>query len=209
MRTPSRGLYVLTPDDLADDALLGAVGAAIDGGAVMVQYRQKGLAPDISHARATRLLDLCRRRGVPLIINDDCALAQRIGADGVHVGRDDSDVSAARAALGADAIIGASCYDSLERAHQAAAAGASYVAFGSVFPSPTKPAAPAVTLDVLRRARRELALAVCAIGGITADNAGPVVAAGAELLAVISDVFAATDPLAAAQRYRPLFAPAP
>lgn len=206
MRAPSRGLYVVTPDGLAADALLSAVRAAIEGGAVMVQYRRKGAGVDAAYACASRLLELCRPRNVPLIINDDCALAMRIGADGLHVGREDAAVSAARNALGADAIIGASCYDSLALAHEAAAAGASYVAFGSMYPSPTKPTAPAAPLDVLTRARRELAVPVCAIGGITSDNAGAVVAAGADLLAVISDVFAATDPCAAARRYRPLFA---
>ncbi len=206
MRVPSRGLYVVTPDSLADNALLRAVSAAIDGGAVMVQYRQKGLSIDTAHEQALRLLELCRDRGVPLIVNDDCALAQRIGADGVHVGREDAAVSAARTALGADAIVGASCYGSLALGHQAVTDGASYVAFGSIYPSPTKPAAPTVPLDVLRLARCELAVPVCAIGGITADNAGAVVAAGADLLAVISDVFAAADPCAAARRYRSVFA---
>ncbi|HRQ65337.1 MAG TPA: thiamine phosphate synthase [Xanthomonadaceae bacterium] len=208
MMFPRAGLYALTPDDLDDRALEDKVRAVVDGGAVMVQYRQKGVAPDSAHARGCALRSLCHGVGVPLIVNDDCALAIAIGAAGVHLGREDVAVAEARRLLGPDAIIGASCYDSLDRARAAAAAGASYVAFGSVFASPTKPGASQVPLAVIAQASRELALPICAIGGISVANAPAVVAAGASLLAVISDVFGAADPCAAAQRYRLLFAPA-
>jgi thiamine-phosphate pyrophosphorylase len=205
MRMPERGLYALTPDGDDASALLDAVEAAITGGAVMVQFRQKGLAPAIARSRAERLLAVCRGRGVPLVVNDDLELAAAIGADGVHLGREDPAVAEARRRLGPDAIVGASCYDSLALARAAAAAGASYLAFGSVFASSTKPQATRVSLDTIRAAAREFALPICAIGGITAGNAAPVIAAGAGLLAVISAVFAEPDPRAAAARFRALF----
>jgi thiamine-phosphate pyrophosphorylase len=205
MRMPERGLYALTPDGDDASALLDAVAAAITGGAVMVQFRQKGLAPAIARSRAERLLAVCRGRGVPLVVNDDLELAAAIGADGVHLGREDPAVAEARRRLGPDAIVGASCYDSLALARAAAAAGASYLAFGSVFASSTKPQATRVSLDTIRAAAREFALPICAIGGITAGNAAPVIAAGAGLLAVLSAVFAEPDPRAAAARFRALF----
>jgi thiamine-phosphate pyrophosphorylase len=208
MKLPRAGLYALTPDDLHDRALEDKVRAVIDGGAVMVQYRQKGVAPGTALVRARALQSLCHDSGVPFIINDDCALAVAIGAAGVHLGREDVAMAAARRLLGPDAIIGASCYDSLDLARAAVAAGASYVAFGSVFASPTKPAAVQVPLAVIAQAHSELSVPICAIGGISAVNAPDVVAAGASLLAVISDVFGAADPRAAAQRYQPLFAQA-
>jgi thiamine-phosphate pyrophosphorylase len=128
---------------------------------------------------------------VPLIINDDLALALAIGADGVHLGRDDGDPAEARRALGPGRILGVSCYDEWARAEAGAAAGVDYLAFGAVYPSPTKPHAPRAGLELLARAKRELGLPVAAIGGITLDNAPPLIAAGASLLAVISDVFSA------------------
>lgn len=205
-RRALRGLYVLTDTALTPgEQLLAAVAAAIDGGAALVQYRDKSNDTARREAEATALLTLCRERGVPLIINDDTALAARIGADGVHVGREDAGLRQARAALGPDAIIGVSCYDDLERARQAEAAGADYVAFGSFFASPTKPAAVPASLDLLRGARAELSIPIAAIGGITPDNGAQLVAAGADLLAVITGVFAQPDIRAAARRYAALF----
>jgi len=200
------GLYVLTDTALApSDHLLTAVAAAIDGGAAMVQYRDKSDDDARRESEARALLALCRERRVPLIINDDVALAARIGADGVHVGREDPDLHQARTALGRNAIIGVSCYDDLERARRAQADGADYVAFGSFFASPTKPAAVPASLDLLRTARSELTLPIAAIGGITPDNGAQLVAAGADLLAVITGVFAQADVRAAARRYALLF----
>ena len=200
------GLYVITDSGLIpDDQLAGRVGDAIAGGARLVQYRDKRDDPALRHHLAERLAEVCRRGGARLIINDDVALARAVGAEGVHVGRDDAGVAAARAELGEDAIIGASCYDSLERARSAVAAGADYVAFGRFFPSQTKPDAPPARLGTLHRARRELAVPVCAIGGITADNAAPLVEAGADMLAVIGGVFAAPSAEEAAAAFRPLF----
>lgn len=206
MKNIPHGLYVLTDSTLIpDERLVPAVAAAIAGGAVMVQYRDKSGDADKRKWEAQDLLNLCRPLGVPLIINDDVALARQVGADGVHLGRDDGDIAAARAALGADAIIGVSCYNELDRAVAAAAAGADYVAFGSFFPSTVKPGAVRATPDLLRQARRVLNVPAVAIGGISADNGALLVEAGADLLAVISDVFGQSDIRAAAARIANLF----
>lgn len=205
---PTRGLYAITREGYPDAAALArAVKGAIQGGAVVVQYRAKSAADPLEDA--ARLLAVCRAGRVPLIINDDVALACRIGADGVHLGRDDGDLAEARRLLGPDAVIGVSCYDSLDRAEQAAAAGASYVAFGRFFPSLTKPAAPCARLETLVAAKRRLDVPIVAIGGITPANGGPLLAAGAGLLAVIEGVFGDGDPAEAARRFRPLFDESP
>ncbi len=193
------GLYLLTPDERDTARLLDRVGAVIDQ-ASLLQYRNKLADAALARTQVAALIPLCRAHGVPLLVNDDWRMAAAEGADGAHLGKDDGDLAAARATLGAQAILGASCYDSLARADAAAAAGASYVAFGACFPSPTKPDARRVAPGVLRDARR-LGLPVVAIGGITPDNARSVVEAGADLLAVISGVFDAHDPAAAARRY--------
>jgi thiamine-phosphate pyrophosphorylase len=205
---PPLGLYAITREGYPDAAALAeAVAAAIRGGAAVVQYRAKSAADPV--AEAERLLAVCRAGGVPLVINDDVELAGRIGADGVHLGKDDPDLEEARRILGPDAIIGVSCYDSVERAVQAEAAGAGYVAFGRFFPSRTKPGAPCARLETLVEAKRRLSVPIVAIGGITPENGGPLLEAGAGLLAVIDGVFGAGDPERAARRFAPLFAPAP
>ena len=204
-RFPVQGLYVITreTEDSLDDWLAG-VAAAIRGGAAVVQYRAK--APRDPVGEAAALLDLCRSAAIPLIINDDVELAAMIGADGVHLGREDGSLAAARKRLGADAIIGMSCYDSLERALDATAASADYVAFGRFFPSATKPQAPRARLETLQAARDKLTIPLVAIGGITADNGQPLVEAGADLLAVIEGVFSAEGgPESAARRFRRLW----
>lgn len=209
MPTLPRGLYILTDSSLIPaEQLIPAVAAAIQGGAVMVQYRNKSSDHDKRRWEAQDLHNLCRPLGVPLIINDDVALAREIGADGVHLGRDDADIAAARAALGPTAIIGVSCYNELPRAIAAEAAGADYVAFGSFFPSSVKPEAVRASLDLLRQAKQQLTLPLVAIGGINADNGGLLVTAGADLLAVITEVFAAADICTASQRLAALFRPA-
>lgn len=203
---PRRGLYALTPDGVADTSALRALVAdALAGGAALIQYRDKQADTAARQARATTLLALCRAAGAPLIINDDVALAAALGADGVHLGRDDPPLADARAALGPRAIIGVSCYDSLTRARAAAAGGADYVAFGSMFPSSSKPAASACSVALLSTARAELSLPIVAIGGITPDNAAELVRRGADFLAVISAVFSAGDIRAAARRFASLF----
>lgn len=202
---PARGLYVITAP-APGLSLEAAVARALDGGACVVQYRDK--RPDQTARRrreAAALLTLCRARGVPLIINDDVALAREIDADGVHLGAEDDSLDHAREALGPDAIVGVSCYNRPERAVAAQAAGASYVAFGRFFPSGTKPGAVQATPAMLRETRPRLRLPVVAIGGITPENGALLVAAGADLLAVIGGVFGRSDPREAARAFAPLF----
>jgi thiamine-phosphate pyrophosphorylase len=197
-----RGLYVITDGPRPD--LIPVVAQALAGGARLLQYRDKTLDHErrLTEARAIRAL--CAARQVPLIINDDVALAHAAGAAGVHLGEEDGDVAAARAVLGEDAIIGVSCYDSLERARQLAAAGADYIAFGAFFPSPTKPHARRAPFDLLRQSAA-LGLPRVAIGGITPDNGGSLIDAGADYLAVISAVFGDPDVRGAATRFAQLF----
>lgn len=198
-----RGLYAITPDGAATGELLAMVTRALDGGIAVLQYRNKPADADLRKEQAGALLALCRPRGVPLIVNDDVALAAEIDADGVHVGREDGGVAVARRALPGK-LLGASCYDSLELARAAVAAGADHVAFGSVYRSSTKPGAGRAPLDLFGRART-LGVPLVAIGGISLDNAPAVIRAGADCLAVISDLFGAPDIGARAARYLQLF----
>jgi thiamine-phosphate pyrophosphorylase len=200
---PLRGLYLITPDEPDTGRLLDRVQAVL-GQAALLQYRNKIADAALRQRQMKVLLPLCRAAGVPLIANDDADLAVAVGADGVHLGEDDGDPAAVRARLGANAILGVSCYDDLARARAAAAAGASYVAFGAFFPSTTKPNARRATFDLLRDSAA-FGLPRVAIGGITPDNARDVIAAGADLVAVISGVFDAPDPVAAAAAYRRCF----
>lgn len=206
MNAPSwrRGLYLLTPDDTDTPALLARVRAVLSE-ASLLQYRNKAAGHALRLAQVRALLPLCRGAGVPLLVNDDVEIAVQAGADGVHLGEHDGSLALARQALGAAAIIGASCYDDLSRARAAAAAGADYVAFGAFHPSATKPAARRAE-PALLRAAATLRLPRVAIGGITPDNAPALVQAGADLLAVVSGVFDAPDPPAAARAYRACFA---
>jgi len=206
--TPSlQGLYVITDADLqAPERLVARARQAIDGGAVLIQYRDKSADTTLRQQQAGELAELCRERGARLIINDDVALAASVGAHGVHLGRDDMAIGAAREALGDAAIIGVSCYNRWSLAQQAVQAGADYIAFGRFFASHTKPAAVQADPALLQRARREFDIPVAAIGGITADNAAALIDAGADLLAVVHDVFAADDVYAAARRYQRFFA---
>lgn len=200
------GLYAVTDTGLTPGAqLLPAVAAAIRGGARLVQYRDKSNDNPKRAREAKLLLALCREHELPLIVNDDVALAGEIGADGVHLGREDVSLDEARVQLGPRAIIGVSCYDSLERAIAAEHAGADYVAFGSFFASPSKPQAVRAPQSLLAEARQRLNVPICAIGGITPANGAELLAAGAEMLAVISGLFAESDIEAAAHLYAQLF----
>ncbi|HEY0721775.1 MAG TPA: thiamine phosphate synthase [Gammaproteobacteria bacterium] len=206
-RSVPRGLYAITDSKLiAPDQLIEAVALAIQGGAMMIQYRNKAGDESQRQWEAQDLVNLCRPLGVPLIINDDVKLAQLVRAHGVHLGKEDPHIAEARAALGPNAIIGVSCYNELERAIAAEQAGADYVAFGSFFPSTTKPKAVRAEPALLREAKQRLKIPVVAIGGITAENGAPLIAAGADLLAVITDVFGQCDIRAAAERIAHLFA---
>jgi len=200
-----KGLYAVTPD-LADTVdLLRRVGQALLGGVRLVQYRNKQAGAALRREQGAALLAACRRHDALLVINDDLPLALALGADGAHLGREDGDLAIARAALGPGRLLGVSCYDELERAREAKRIGADYVAFGSFFASPTKPAAVRAPLTLPAEAKAELGLPVCAIGGITLQNAPQLIAAGADLLAVITDIFEAPDIRARAAAYTSLF----
>lgn len=204
MPRPAAGLYAVTPDALPGGRLAEAVERALAGGVRLVQYRRKATPVAARAAEARALAELCHRHGARLIVNDDPRLALAAGADGVHLGRDDGAVAPARELIGAARWIGVSCYASFERARTAVADGADYVAFGSMFPSPTKPQAPRAPLALVGRARA-LGVPVAVIGGITLEQAPSLVAAGADLLAVISDLFDAPDITARARGYLSLF----
>jgi thiamine-phosphate pyrophosphorylase len=182
------GLYVITDNSLGD-LLLAAVEAALEGGAVIVQYRNKSGDHDRRLSEAHSLLALCRRHHRPLLINDDVDLALAVGADGVHLGRTDGSLAAARERLGPNAIIGATCHDSLGCAAEAVQGGADYLAFGAMYPSATKPGARRADPALLGLAKVRFGLPVVAIGGINTDNAPELLAAGADCLAVIHDIF--------------------
>jgi len=201
---PIEGLYAVTPD-VADTAdLVSKVQTVLAAGARVLQYRNKQADEQLRREQATALQSACRQWDALLIINDDVALAGAIDADGVHVGRDDAALTEARAQLGREKVIGVSCYDDLKRARTAAGQGADYVAFGSFFASSVKPGAVWAPLSVLRDARA-LGVPVVAIGGITLDNAGELIAAGADAVAVISALFGASDAAAATRRFCQLF----
>lgn len=188
-----RGLYAITPDGV-DPA---KVRLALEGGIALLQYRNK--QRDRDHGAA--IVEMAKAYGVPVIVNDDIDLALELGAQGAHLGRDDGDLKAARQKLGGR-LLGASCYNDVRLARAAVAEGADYVAFGSVFASPTKPGAVRAPLSLFGDS---LGVPLCAIGGITLQNAREVIKAGADLLAVISDLFEATDIRARAADYGKLF----
>ncbi|CAG0965566.1 thiamine-phosphate pyrophosphorylase [Burkholderiales bacterium] len=203
------GLYAVTPDLEDTAALLAGCAAALDGGAAAIQYRNKSAPAGLREAQARAIAALARARGALFIVNDDAALAARVDADGVHVGVEDGGVAAARALVGPARLVGASCYDALPRAAEAVAAGADYVAFGSFFPSGTKPHARRASLDLVPRARA-LGVPVVAIGGIDASNVRQLVDAGVDAVAVIAAVFGAGDGAAiasAARRIASAFSP--
>jgi len=202
------GLYALTPDDNLLPRLSALVDSALQGGVKWVQYRNKIAPAHVRRAQATELLRICRARGAKLIINDDVWLAVEIGADGAHLGKSDipgGGLATARDALGSKRILGVSCYDDLDRAEAAVAAGADYIAVGSVFASATKPEAARASLDTLAAAKQRFTVPVVAIGGITAKNAPQVLAAGADMVAVMSDLFNAMDIKSQAEKFRTLF----
>ncbi len=205
MREFPGGVYALTAETTDTENLLMQVEAALAGGVAVVQYRDKSGDVARRHEQASELVALCHRFDVPLIVNDDLRLADLADADGVHLGRDDGSLREARIILGRDKFIGASCYQSLELAQTAQAAGADYVAFGSFFASPTKPAAPRAPLELLREAALLIRVPLVAIGGITLANAPQLLDAGADSLAVLSALFDAPDIQVAARDLNQLF----
>ena len=203
MTFPARGLYAITQTDhKSADTIIADVAAALRGGAAVVQYRDKNPIDAVSLAR--QLLTLCQQFNVPLLINDDIELAVQIGADGVHLGREDGNIAHARARLGHAAIIGVSCYNSVAQALEAQTQGATYVAFGRFFPSSSKPLAAPAQLETLQQAKRVLTVPIVAIGGILPNNGAQLLAAGADVLAVIGGLFD-TSPEQAARAYQALF----
>jgi len=201
-----RGLYLLTPDIADTQTLLARVTPLLPF-TIWLQYRNKTAPRALQRQQLQALRPLCAKAKVPLLVNDDWRLAAELGLSGAHLGADDGDLTEARAALGPDALLGASCYDDIERAYTAIRAGASYIAFGAFFPSTTKPKARRASPQLLRETAA-LDVPRVAIGGITPENGQALVDAGADLLAIISGVFDAPDPAAAARRYRACFAPA-
>jgi thiamine-phosphate pyrophosphorylase len=198
-------LYALTPDRSDTGAIIEGVAAALDGGATAIQYRNKTAAPKLRLQQALALHALCVGRGATFIINDDIDLARAVDADGVHLGRGDATIAMARARLGDAALVGVSCYDSLERAEAAVGAGADYIAFGSFFPSNTKPDAVRAGLPLLSAAKARWKVPIVAIGGITPGNAGALIEAGADAVAVISALFDVANVAAAARSFVALF----
>jgi thiamine-phosphate pyrophosphorylase len=195
------GLYAITPDETDTEELLRKVRLALQGGARILQYRNKAANAPLRLRQAKALRELTKEFSVPLIINDDAMLAQRVDADGVHLGGEDGSVAAARAVLGSAKLIGVSCYNRKELAHEAVRQGADYVAFGSFFTSAVKPDAVTALPELLRQAHREIGVPLVAIGGITASNGAQLLEAGADALAVISAVFGAADIQDAARQF--------
>lgn len=206
MAAKVNGLYAVTPELADAELLLRKVEAAVRGGASIVQYRNKMASQPLRLWQLERLASICRRGGASLIVNDSADMAREAGADGVHLGRDDGPVCVARRILGPGKWIGVSCYNDLKLARDAVEAGADYVAFGSFFASSTKPGAVHATLGLLRQARKEIALPIVAIGGINAGNAGLLIQAGADAIAVVSALFDAADVEDEARRLCGLFA---
>jgi len=199
------GLYAITPDLADTDDMLYRVRAAIAGGTRVVQYRNKTADPQLRLTQARALQALCAARGVPLIINDHLDVALAVDSAGLHLGGDDGDIAAARARLGAGKLLGASCYDRLELAEAALAAGADHIAFGSFFASSVKPNAVRPPLDLVTRAKKRFNVPVVGIGGITPSNAPQLIRAGIDAVAIISAVFAAPDIEATAREFQSLF----
>ena len=200
-----RGLYAITPDGLEFVTLARMVSAALMGGARLVQYRQKSVGPRDQAAQARELNELCLAAGASLIINDNVELAQQINAAGVHLGRDDMSVTEARRQLGTNKIIGISCYNQMALAEAAAASGADYIALGAFFPSQIKPDAARAEVALIADAKKKFNIPIVAIGGISLQNAPQLIAAGADAVAVISDLFSATDITARANAFQQLF----
>lgn len=203
-----RGLYLVTPNWDDTDRLLAVTAQALEAGAALVQYRHKEASPELRVEQAAALLKLCRRNGTPLVINDHLDLCQSLDADGVHLGHTDQGIAEARARLGSGKIVGASCYGELALARAAQAAGASYVAFGGFYPSPVKKYSFVTPPERVSEARAEFSLPIVVIGGMTPQNAAPLVARGADMVAAITSVYGQDDPGAAARAFGALFVPA-
>lgn len=199
------GLYAITPDEPNTDVLLTKVESVLQGGVSVLQYRNKVANHKLQTQQARAILLLCRQYNIPLIINDSIKLCLTLDADGVHLGADDGNLKEARSRLGADKIMGVSCYNRFDLAVIAEQAGADYVAFGACFNSSTKPNAPVASLDLFKQARSKLKIPSVAIGGIALENALLAIVAGASSIAVINAIFNADDVKLTTQQFTKLF----
>ena len=202
-----QGLYLVTPDWDDTRELVRVTELALQGGAALVQYRHKTADPALRKEQAQSLHALCRRYQRPFIINDHVDLCLALDADGIHVGGTDATVAEVRAAVGPSKIVGASCYGSLELARDAHRAGASYVAFGGFYPSRVKKYPVTTPIDIVAQSKATIPLPTVVIGGMTHDNAAPLVAVGADMVAAISSIYLATDPQAAAATFVQMLEP--
>ena len=202
-----RGLYLVTPDWDDTRQLLVVTEAALRGGAALLQYRHKTADAVLRREQAECLQDLCKTYRIPFIINDHVDLCLALDADGIHIGGTDESVAQVRAAVGSAKIVGASCYGSMELAHEAHRNGASYIAFGGFYPSRVKKYPVTTSPDIVAQAKKEIPLPNVVIGGMTRDNAAPLVAKGADMVAAISSVYLADNPQSAARAFADLFEP--
>ena len=200
------GLYAITDAELiASDKFVFTIEQSLRGGASVIQYRDKSADNEKRFQQASALKALCDQYNAYFIINDDIDLVLEVNADGIHIGKDDTSLTAARKKLGQNKIIGVSCYNRFDLALQANEQGADYIAFGSFFASPTKPNAVKAELSLLSEAKQKLGIPICAIGGINLNNAPQLVLAGADMLAVISSIFAEQDTNLASEKFSQLF----
>lgn len=197
-----QGLYLVTPNWDDTDKLLAVTEQALREGVALLQYRHKDASPALRREQGGALRELCHKYSVPFLVNDHVALCRELGADGVHLGGTDAPIAEVRASLGPNKLIGASCYGELARAEAAQAAGASYVAFGGFYPSKVKQYAVTTQPSILRHAREVIGVPLCVIGGMTPQNAAPLVAEGAHLVAAITSVYLADDVAAAVREFR-------
>jgi len=205
--SPISGLYAITPECASTAVLVRKVAAALAGGVKVIQYRQKNQFADVQVSQAHELRKLCSTQNALLIINDNIELAIMVDAAGVHLGRNDMGLMEARGLLGEQKIIGISCYDQMQLAEIAASGGADYIAFGAFFSSAVKPDAVRADRAMIHAAKKKFNLPIVAIGGISLQNAPTLLSAGADAVAVISDLFNAPDITAQAFAFQQLFAP--
>ena len=200
-----KGLYAITPDMADLNSLLQKTQLAIEGGAFMVQYRSKIQDRDVKMQQCAAILRLCREYKIPCIVNDDVDMCRVLEADGVHLGENDHNIAEVRSILGEYAIIGSSCYDQLNRANEAQKEGASYVAFGAMYPTSTKPNAPRASLALLREAKSQIQIPIVAIGGITMNNAHDVIETGIDAIAVINSLYESNSIKETAETFSHMF----
>lgn len=200
-----KGLYLVTPDWDDTEALIKATEIALTVGVGLLQYRHKTASGELRLEQASALLTLCRQHNVPFIVNDHIDLCIALDADGIHVGGTDASVAVVRTLIGKDKILGASCYGDFSLAEQAQIAGASYVAFGGFYPSRVKKYEVSTPASIVSKAKAELTVPVCVIGGMTPENAKPLLKEGADMVAAISSVYSAADIATAVREFAALF----